>query len=785
MEIQSESVLTRDGPIGFVRAMSNFEVPVVPRTLNCYAEDGFITEAANFLISHLLEKLQKPYVKVILGLSGGSTPIPIFEMINNLYKQSNGKLLDWTRILIFLVDERYVHPSHQDSNQHMIRETLLKNISIPEENIIFPNTHLPLMECIKDYENRLLNIFPLGNRPDIITLGLGDDGHVASWFPPLSNSEYEKAMHPLQLVFSTETEQFAVKQRITVSLSLICSADYKVFLLKGQRKINIWKNFEKQTDFLNFPALEIYHSPNTTAISFPPIYNDLISEFQAECIKSFLSIIIFGATGNLAITKTYPAIFGLFCEGLLPQNFQIVGYGRSIISTEELLDKIKLHILKAESYYTNRLPCGNILADDNLFEKFRMHCSYVSGNYNCIADFSRLNDHLIKIVDPKSWTSVCENRLFYLALPPTLFYEVVSSMKNVCRSNTGWNRVIIEKPFGRDLVSSNQLSKNLATVLSENEIYRIDHYLGKEMVLNLMILRFGNLAFLPLFHREYVNCIRITMKETIGTTGRAGYFDNFGILRDVVQNHLLQLLSLVAMERPASLKDDDVRDEKVKILKQIKSIGLNDIVIGQYTASEDGTQPGYLDDPMVPKDSLCPTFCSLVLWVNSERWQNVPFIIKAGKALEKRTTEIRLQLKEIPGSIFLSAVPNELVILVQPDEAIYLKMVTKKPGLTFEMEETELDLSVKDRFSIERMNDAYERLILDVIRGDKQHFVRTDELQEAWRIFSPLLQELDEKEVKPIPYPHGSKGPRESYDLINTYYKRYVHSNYTWKAKTS
>ncbi|KAF8822905.1 glucose-6-phosphate 1-dehydrogenase [Cardiosporidium cionae] len=783
MEMQTESGLTHDGSVGLVRTTSNFEVPIVPRNLNCYTEDAFIAEAANFLISRLLEKLQKPYAKVILGLSGGSTPIPIFEMINILCKQSNGKLLDWQRIIVFLVDERYVLPSHQHSNQRMIRETLLKDTLIPQENLIFPNTHLPLMQCMKDYEIKLLNIFSLGNGPDIVTLGLGDDGHVASWFPPLTSSMYEEATQPIKLVFFTETEKFVVKQRITVSLSLICSADYKVFLLKGEEKIKVWKIYEEQTNVLNFPALGIYHSPNTTAIAFPPVDEDLISEFQAKYGKSHLSIIIFGATGNLAITKTFPAIFGLFCEGLLPRNFQVVGYGRRKIQTEDLFSNVKRNIQQTESYYASRPGCGNMLTDSNLFEKFCDHCSFVNGEYDCVADISRLNDHLIKRFDkmPKN----CENRLFYLAVPPNVFFKIVSSIKDVCRSNTGWNRVIVEKPFGRDLSSSNQLSENLASVLSENETYRIDHYLGKEMVLNLMILRFGNLAFLPLFHREYVNCVRITMKETIGTAGRAGYFDNYGILRDVVQNHLLQLLSLIAMERPASLIDDDVRDEKVKVLKQIKSPDSNDIVIGQYTASEDRSLPGYRDDPMVPEDSLCPTFCSLVLWINSERWQNVPFIIKAGKALEKRTTEIRLQLKEIPGSIFTAAIPNELVILVQPDEAIYLKMVTKKPGLTFEMEETELDLSVKDRFSVERMNDAYERLILDVIRGDKQHFVRTDELQEAWRIFTPLLQELEEKKIKPIPYPYGSKGPKESYDLIAAYYQRYAHSNYTWKAKSS
>lgn len=264
--------------------------------------------------------------------------------------------------------------------------------------------------------------------------------------------------------------------------------------------------------------------------------------------------------------------------------------------------------------------------------------------------------------------------------------------------------MIVEKPFGRDLESSAHLSAHLASLFREEQIYRIDHYLGKEMVQNLMILRFGNRLFGPTWNRESIASVLITFKEPFGTEGRGGYFDEFGIIRDVMQNHLLQMLCLTAMEKPASTHPNDIRDEKVKVLKCIPTLTLNDVVLGQYVGDPEGqgeAKEGYLDDPTVPKDSRTPTYASAALRINNERWDGVPFILRCGKALNERKAEVRIQYRDVPGDIFQGqAKRNELVIRVQPGEAIYVKMVTKTPGMSFDMEETELDLTYGARYKV-------------------------------------------------------------------------------------
>uniref|UniRef100_A0A8B9QE71 Glucose-6-phosphate 1-dehydrogenase n=1 Tax=Apteryx owenii TaxID=8824 RepID=A0A8B9QE71_APTOW len=260
-----------------------------------------------------------------------------------------------------------------------------------------------------------------------------------------------------------------------------------------------------------------------------------------------------------------------------------------------------------------------------------------------------------------------------------------------------WNRVIVEKPFGRDLASSNALSDHISSLFREDQIYRIDHYLGKEMVQNLMVLRFGNRIFGPIWNRDNIACVVLTFKEPFGTEGRGGYFDDFGIIRDVMQNHLLQMLCLVAMEKPASTDPDDVRDEKVKVLKSIAEVQLEDVVLGQYVGNPQGegeARKGYLDDATVPAGSTTATFAAAVLRVANERWDGVPFVLRCGKALNERKAEVRLQFRDVPGDIFQRQCKrNELVVRVQPDEAVYTKMMTKKPGMFFNPEESELDLT--------------------------------------------------------------------------------------------
>lgn len=462
--------------------------------------------------------------------------------------------------------------------------------------------------------------------------------------------------------------------------------------------------------------------------------------------------VIFGASGDLAKKKIYPTLWWLYRDNLLPVNTIFYGYARSKLTVNE----IRNHCDK----YMKVKPC-----EEEKYENFWKLNYYFAGSYDSRTDFEKLNQEMNR--HEKKSTG---NRLFYLALPPTVFESVTVHLRNACMALRGWTRVIVEKPFGRDLESSDKLSNHLASLFIEQQIYRIDHYLGKEMVQNIMTLRFGNRIFNPCWNRDNIASIQVTFKEPFGTEGRGGYFDQFGILRDVMQNHLLQILSLVAMEKPASCQPDDIRNEKVKVLKSIKELTLDDVVLGQYVGNPNGegeSKLSYLDDPTVPEGSLTATYALAVLKIHNERWDGVPFVLKCGKALNERKAEVRIQFKDVPGDIFDGKPKrNELVIRVQPGEALYVKLMVKTPGMAFDMDETELDLTYSNRYANCKLPDAYERLILDVFCGSQMHFVRSDELKEAWRIFTPLLHKIEKDKIKPIPYIFGSRGPKEADDLL-------------------
>ncbi|XP_051279983.1 glucose-6-phosphate 1-dehydrogenase isoform X2 [Dicentrarchus labrax] len=518
-------------------------------------------------------------------------------------------------------------------------------------------------------------------------------------------------------------------------------------------------------------------------------------EFHQSDVHVF---IIMGASGDLAKKKIYPTLWWLFRDGLLPENTYFVGFARSDLTVDAIRASC-MPYMKVTDTETERLSA------------FFSRNTYISGKYADDSSFSKLNTHILSLPGgPEA------NRLFYLALPPTVYHDVSKNIRHCCMSTKGWNRVIVEKPFGHDLQSSEELSTHLSSLFTEEQIYRIDHYLGKEMVQNLMVLRFGNRIFGPIWNRDSVACVVLTFKEPFGTQGRGGYFDDFGIIRDVMQNHLLQMLCLVAMEKPASTSSDDVRDEKVKVLKCIAPVSMSDVVLGQYVGDPEGegeAKLGYLDDPTVPKGSTQATFATTVLYVHNERWDGkhaapstnqillisrfpcsfvtcwhlkrscssgVPFILRCGKALNERKAEVRLQFSDVPGDIFGNQCRrNELVVRVQPNEAIYAKMMSKKPGVYFSPEETELDLTYKSRYKDVKLPDAYERLILDVFCGSQMHFVRSDELREAWRIFTPLLHHIDNEKPKPIPYRYGSRGPTEADDLAKRVGFRYE-GTYKW-----
>ncbi|XP_066997897.2 glucose-6-phosphate 1-dehydrogenase isoform X2 [Anabrus simplex] len=486
------------------------------------------------------------------------------------------------------------------------------------------------------------------------------------------------------------------------------------------------------------------------------------SHFEGSVPHIFVTL---GASGDLAKKKIYPTLWWLFRDNLLPSNTTFYGYARSKLTVEELRNKCH--------QYMKVKP-----TEEARYEEFWKLNHYVSGNYDSRRDFELLNQTL-----NARETGPVAHRLFYLALPPSVFEQVTVFIRNACMAEKGWTRIIIEKPFGRDAETSKQLSTHLASLFKEEQMYRIDHYLGKEMVQNLMALRFGNRIFGPTWNRECISSVLISFKEPFGTQGRGGYFDQFGIIRDVMQNHLLQILSLVAMEKPASVHPDDIRNEKVKVLRFISELSIEDVVLGQYVGDPSGegeAKLGYLDDKTVDRSSTTPTYALAVLKIKNERWDGVPFILRCGKALNERKAEVRIQYQDVPGDIFHGkAKRNELVIRVQPGEAVYVKLMNKTPGMTFDLEETELDLTYGSRYKDVKMPDAYERLLLDVFCGSQMHFVRSDELSEAWRIFTPLLHYIEEHKIKPIPYVYGSRGPKEADEMCAKNNFKY-YGSYKW-----
>jgi len=468
-----------------------------------------------------------------------------------------------------------------------------------------------------------------------------------------------------------------------------------------------------------------------------------------------LSIVVFGASGDLSKKKTLPALHSLFYNGLLPTNVLITGYNRSALDIASFKDKIVFKKFPHES--------------KNLFLE---RLAFVQGSYDKMEDFARLDAVL------KEREKGPADRLFYLALPPTMFVPVSKGIQAKCFTTTGWNRVVVEKPFGRDSESSRELSVALGALFREEQIFRIDHYLGKEMVQNLVALRFANKIFSGVWDRSSIHNVQITFKEPFGTEGRGGYFDEFGIIRDVIQNHLMQVVALVAMENPKVMDPERIRDEKVAVLRCIPPVAEEDTVIGQYTANKQG-KPGYLDDDTVPRGSNTPTFAACVLRIHNDRWDGVPFIIKAGKAVDGKYVTLRIQFREQIQPFGSPAARNELVIRLQPNEAMYVKINTKTPGMDTQLLQTELDLTYNSRFHDLRLPDAYESLIYDVAAGQATNFVRTDELEEAWRIFTPLLHKIDKGEMKSLPYEYGTRGPQEADLLTQRYgYKRNV--AYQW-----
>lgn len=475
------------------------------------------------------------------------------------------------------------------------------------------------------------------------------------------------------------------------------------------------------------------------------------------------ALVIFGATGDLTRRKLMPAIYTLFCEGLLPDEFAVVGFAREPMSDDEF--RTRMHDALAEFA---KKP------SDDEWAKFAPHLAYVGSVFEDAAGFQRLRTRLEEL-DHEQGTR--GNRLYYLAVPPGVMEMVAQQLGRaglVCDpASSCFTRIIVEKPFGHDLESAQQLNADLHKVFDERQIFRIDHYLGKETTQNILVFRFGNVIWEPVWSRTFVDHVEITVGETVGVEQRAGYYEKAGALRDMVQSHLLQVLALVAMEPPASYDADSIRTEKVKVLRSIRPIRGEDVahdtVRGQYAASEDGKLAGYRDEPGVDPGSRTETFAALRMWIDNWRWADVPFYLRTGKRAPAKVSEVVVRFRPAPHPILDnvegdSPSPNALVLKIQPNEGISLYFEAKVPGMRGELRPVSMDFDYAHAFNTESP-EAYQRLLLDAMVGDATLFAREDEVIAAWTLITPILEEWA-RGGEPEPYPAGTWGPEGSDRLI-------------------
>jgi len=480
-----------------------------------------------------------------------------------------------------------------------------------------------------------------------------------------------------------------------------------------------------------------------------------------------LALVIFGATGDLTHRKLVPALYNLATSDLLPDKMAIVGFGRSDRDNDEFREGLRSAV--AES--------GARVRDDT-WNRFAERICYVRGRYDDEKSFHQLAETLDQI-DQEVGTE--NHRLFYLSTPPNVYADVVHYLGeaglNKPTAPDGWARLIVEKPFGRDLESALQLDRCVHQVFDESQVYRIDHYLGKETVQNIFVLRFVNGIFEPLWTRNYVDHVQITVAETIGVEGRGGYYDEAGALRDMVQSHLLQLLTLTAMEPPSTFTADKVRDEKVKVLDSLYladggEVG-HSVVRAQYgRGMQDGRfVPGYQDEKDVPPSSSTETFVALKVMVDNWRWAGVPFYLRTGKRMPKRVSEIAIQFRRAPHMLLAGGASqrprrNVLVLRIQPDDGLALRLDVKVPGLGMRVRPVDMSFLYKDAFA-ESSPEAYQRLLLDAMRGESTLFTRTDEVEAAWRLVTPLLNAWSQEGRKDLQsYGAGSWGPDEAEQLL-------------------
>lgn len=474
-----------------------------------------------------------------------------------------------------------------------------------------------------------------------------------------------------------------------------------------------------------------------------------------------IAMVIFGVTGDLTRRKLIPALYQLALEDHLPDDLFIIGFARRDWDNKIMREKLKEGVKE----FSRTDPINNKILDGLL------NCMYyIKSSFEEEAGYQELN----KLLENLNAT----NKLFYLSTPPTAYETIVEQLGEVGlgKNNNGWSRIVIEKPYGYDPESALSLDSTVHRIFHEDQVYRIDHYLGKETVQNILVFRFANGIFEPLWNRRYIESVQITVAESLGVGTRAGYYDSTGVIRDMFQNHIIQLITLTAMEAPVSFTADDVRDEKVKVLKALRplrGVEANEKTFrAQYVAgSIDGKRVlGYKDEPNVPSDSVTETLLGMRLEIDNWRWADVPFYILSGKRLPRRITEIAIRFKQVPLSLFgwknlAGDAPNTLVLNIQPEEKITLSFGAKKPGPINQIAPVKMNFSYSETFGVDPPL-AYERLLLDSMNGDAILFTRSDEVHAAWACTADILEAWESEKVKNLPvYEAGTWGP----PLINEF----------------
>jgi glucose-6-phosphate 1-dehydrogenase len=487
------------------------------------------------------------------------------------------------------------------------------------------------------------------------------------------------------------------------------------------------------------------------------------------------TLVIFGAAGDLTKRKLLPALYNLKAHGLLPRELAIVGVTRKEKSHEQFREEQSRDIHEF----------ATIPVEDALWSELREGLYYQGGEFTDPATYVKLAALLAEVATRHRTGG---NVLFYLAVPPAFFGEIVRRLGQaglVRQAGGGWRRVVIEKPFGRDLESARALNAEIGAVLTEDQIYRIDHYLGKETVQNILVFRFANGLFEPIWNRQYIDHVQIMVAETVGVEDRGNYYETAGVLRDMIQTHMFQLLSLVAMEPPISFEADAVRDEKAKVLQAIRPMRPDEVIQrtirGQYGEGPagPGRAVGYREEPKVSPASATETYAAVELFVENWRWAGVPFYLRTGKRLAKRDTAIVIEFRRPPLLLLeKSAIgqiePNRLVMHIQPEEGIEIQMKAKRPGTTVRLQTVKLDFSYRD-FGETSPATGYERLLYDSMTGDSTLFHRTDMVEVAWRIATPLLDVWQSIPPRDFPnYPAGSWGPAVADELIERDGRRWL-----------